>query len=137
MIIIIKVSIEMNVTIMYHRPNKQIDIRNSRYIFKYHNISHSRLKFDVRNVIVPTVFRIVSAVIILKNISGVEWDILCYLKVQREFRMSLYLCGRWYMAIDASIDSRCPHYKQNDINAHPDGLRHELLILINMLWPKF
>ena len=33
-------------------------------------------KFVVRNVIVQTVFRIVSAVTILKTISGIEWDIL-------------------------------------------------------------
>ena len=32
--------------------------------------------FVVRNVIVQTVFTIVSAVTILKTISGIEWDIL-------------------------------------------------------------
>ena len=31
-------------------------------------------KFVVRNVIAQTVFRIVSAVTILKTISGLEWD---------------------------------------------------------------
>ena len=39
-------------------------------------ISYSRRKFVLRNVIVQTVFRIVSAVKILKTISGIEWDIL-------------------------------------------------------------
>ena len=61
---------------MYHRPHKKSDNRNSRQTFKYDNISYSRRKFVVRNVIVQTVFRIVSDVTILKAISGIEWDIL-------------------------------------------------------------
>ena len=44
-----------------------------RHFYYYY---YSRRKFLVRNVIVQTVFRIVSAVSILKTISGIEWDIL-------------------------------------------------------------
>ena len=36
---------------------------------------YSRRKFVLRNLIAQTVFRIVSAVTIMKTIRGIEWDI--------------------------------------------------------------
>ena len=62
---------------MYYRRQRQSDIRNSRWMNIYHNISYSlRPKRVLRNVTVQTVFRIVSAVTIPKTIGAVECDIL-------------------------------------------------------------
>ena len=49
------------------------------FYVKYHNKSYSVLKIVFRNVAVQTIFRIVSAVPILKTIRGIESDILLYL----------------------------------------------------------
>ena len=45
-------------------------------MIKYHNRSYSALNIVLRNVTVQTVFGIVTAATIFKNICGIEWDIL-------------------------------------------------------------
>ena len=74
-------------------------------MFKYHNISYSRRKFVVRNVIVQMVFRIVSAVTILgylryimifkylggiPNVAALVWQML---QVQYSCKHVLICCA--------------------------------------------